>query len=63
MLLKDFEFAEEAFGYELNNTEYMITGDENDALNILGINLEFIKENGLEEIWSNCKNKIKELGG
>lgn len=59
-LLRDKKFAEEAFEYELNNTEYCITQNENDALRQLGIEFEFLEENNLIEIFKRCKIKIME---
>jgi hypothetical protein len=59
-LLRDKKFAEEAFEYELNNTEYCITQDENDALRQLGIEFEFIEKNNLIEVFESCKRKIME---
>ena len=59
-LLRDKKFAEEAFEYELNNTEYCITQDENDALRQLGIEYKFIEKNNLIEVFESCKRKIME---
>ena len=42
--MKNEAFAEKALRYELANHEYNITGDPTEALNVLGLSLEDVKQ-------------------
>lgn len=56
--LKDPDFAEAAFLYEMDNHEYAInwSGDE-DVLDCLNLDWKKIKEMGLQMAWDSARNK------
>ena len=56
--LKDPEFAEAAFLYEMDNHEYAInwSGDE-DVLACFAINWDFIRKHGLQMAYDSARNK------
>lgn len=56
--LKDPEFAEAAFLYEMDNHEYAInwSGDE-DILACFAINWDFIRKHGLQIAYDSARNK------
>lgn len=60
-LKDDPEFAEAAFGYEMDNHEYAINwaGDE-DVLDCFGITFEKINRWGLQHAWSTARRKHME---
>ena len=59
--LKDPDFAEAAFLYEMDNHEYAInwSGDE-DVLDCLNLDWKKIKEMGLQMAWDSARNKHME---
>lgn len=56
--LKDPDFAQAAFLYEMDNHEYAINWDGDDAiLDCFCINWDFIRENGLQLAYESARNK------
>lgn len=55
--MKDEQFAEEAFRYEMDNHEYAInwSGDD-DVLSELGLNRQSLRELGLEDAYRRARN-------
>lgn len=60
----DKEFAEAAFGYEMDKREYAISWDgDEDVLDSLVLTREKLKEFGLEEAYQNARRKHMKRAG